>query len=532
MEFTPELYATFWSLIPPIIAITMALLTKEVYSSLFVGIVTGALLYSNGNLELAFNTITGNGSDAGIIPSLADRSHAAILIFVVLLAWITAVINQSGAARAFGKWAESHIKNKTLASLATMALGILIFIDDGFNCMTVGSVMKPVTDRHKVSREKLAYIIDSTAAPICIIAPISSWAAAVTYSVPEGSGINGFTMFLQTIPFNFYAIGTLVFMFMMIIMKTDYGPMRRYEQKANEGIKGKTDEKSAISVSAEDTLPAPIPDNGRVLDLVIPVFVLIITSIGFMLYTGGITEGASVVDAFSNCDSATAFVMSSIVTIIITLVYYLIRRIVPFKHFMGCLPMGFRTMTGPMTILVLAWTLSSITGLLGADVFIHDVIEASASELQMLMPLIIFLFSVFLSFSTGTSWGTFSILIPIVVGAFAGNDNMLAVSISACLAGAVCGDHCSPISDTTIMSSAGAGCVHINHVATQLPYALTVAGCAAVSYLVAGVLAFRAGGAVSYLSLPLMALILFAVIKVAARKSGAQKQVPFRNENK
>ena len=517
MDFTPDLYATFWALLPPVIAITMALITKEVYSSLFIGIVTGALLYSNGNLELAFNTIVGNGSDAGLIPSLADRSHAAILIFVILLAWITAVINQSGAARAFGRWAESHIKNKTLASLATMALGILIFIDDGFNCMTVGSVMKPVTDRHKISREKLAYIIDSTAAPICIIAPISSWAAAVTYSVPEGSGINGFNMFLQTIPFNFYAIGTLVFMFMIIIMKTDFGPMRRYEQKAAEGITGKSDEKSAISVSAEDSLPAPIPNDGHIMDLVIPVVFLIVSSVFFMLYTGGITDGAGIVDAFSNCDSATAFVMSSIVTIIVTLVYYLIRRIVKFKHYMGCLPMGFRTMTGPMTILVLAWTLSSITDLLGADVFIHDFIESSASGFQMLMPLIIFLFSVFLSFSTGTSWGTFSILIPIVVGAFAGNDNMLAIAISACLAGAVCGDHCSPISDTTIMSSAGSGCVHINHVATQLPYALTVAGVAAVSYLIAGVLAFTLGGAASYIALPVMFLILFAAIKISVR---------------
>lgn len=525
MDYTPEVYATFLSLLPPIIAITMALITKEVYSSLFLGIITGAMLYSNGNIEAAFNTMVGNGSDAGFIPSVAEPSHVAILIFVILLAWITAVINQSGGARAFGTWAHKHIKNKKVAQLATVLLGALIFVDDGFNCMTVGSVMRPVTDRYKISREKLAYIIDSTAAPICIIAPVSSWAAAVTYSVPEGSGINGFLMFLRTIPFNFYALGTLMFMIMIITMNADFGPMRRFEIQAfnEDGVKKGSD--VSMSVSAEDSLPAPVSDKGKLSDMLVPVIVLIITSIGFMLYTGGITEGAGIIDAFSDCNSAYAFVMSSIVTIVITLAFYLIRRVTTFKIFMSCLPAGFRTMTGPMIILGMAWTLSSITGLLGADAFIRDVIEQSAGGLQMMLPVIIFLIAVFLAFSTGTSWGTFSILIPIVVGAFSGHPDMLPLSISACLAGAVCGDHCSPISDTTIMSSAGAGCIHINHVETQLPYAITTAGVAAVTYLFAGIINYLAGSAVTYISIPLLAVLLFSVLKL-------RQKFDMSNENK
>ena len=511
MDFTPDVYATFLSLLPPLIAITMALITKEVYSSLFIGIVTGALLYSNFNLEMAFNTLVGNGNEAGIIPSMATESHCAMLIFFVLLSWITAVINQSGAARAFGRWTKDHIKNKKVAEIVTILMGMLIFIDDGFNCMTVGSVMRPVTDRHGISRAKLAYLIDSTAAPVCIIAPISSWAAAVTYSVPEGSGINGFMMFLKTIPFNFYALGTLMFMFMIVIMDADYGPMRKFESAP---VKSDKLHSNNISVSAEESLPAPISEKGRVVDMVIPVVVLIATSVFFMVYTGGITEGVGFIDAISDCNSAVAFVMSSIVTLIFTLILYSARRIVKFKDFMACLPAGFRTMTGPMIILVMAWTLSSVTGLLGADVFIHDVIESSAGGLQMLLPVIIFLVSVFLAFSTGTSWGTFSILIPIVVSAFSSNPEMIAISISACLAGAVCGDHCSPISDTTIMSSAGAGCVHLDHVSTQLPYAFTTAAVSGVAYLIAGVLAFNLGSAVSYITLPLMAVLLYVLLRV------------------
>lgn len=516
MEFTPDVYATFLSLLPPIIAITMALITKEVYSSLFVGIVTGTLLYSNFNIEMAFNTLVGNGSEAGLVPAMATESHCAMLMFFVLLSWITAVINQSGAARAFGNWTKVHIKNKKIAQLVTVLMGVLIFIDDGFNCMTVGSVMRPVTDRYGISRAKLAYLIDSTAAPVCIIAPISSWAAAVTYSVPEGSGINGFMMFLRTIPFNFYALGTLMFMVMLVILDADFGPMKRFE---NAPVKQDKLNSNSISVSAEESLPAPISERGRVIDMIIPVAVLIATSVFFMVYTGGITEGVGFIDAISDCNSALAFVMSSIVTLIFTFVFYCVRRVIRFKDFMACLPAGFRTMTGPMIILVMAWTLSSVTGLLGADVFIHDVIASSAGSLQMLLPVIIFIVSVFLAFSTGTSWGTFSILIPIVVSAFSSRPDMLALSISACLAGAVCGDHCSPISDTTIMSSAGAGCVHLDHVSTQLPYALTTASTAGVAYLIAGVLAYNLGSGISLISLPLMMLLLFAVLKVMKKRS-------------
>ena len=516
MDFTPDVYATFLSLLPPIIAITMALITKEVYSSLFIGIVTGTLLYSNFNLEMAFNTLVGNGSEAGLVPSMASESHCAMLMFFVLLAWITAVINQSGAAKAFGRWAKDHIKNKKIAQIVTIIMGVLIFIDDGFNCMTVGSVMRPVTDRYGISRAKLAYLIDSTAAPVCIIAPISSWAAAVTYSVPEGSGINGFMMFLRTIPFNFYALGTLAFMIMLVIMDADFGPMRKFE-KSDLKVTGTNS--NSISVSAEDSLPAPISDKGRVIDMIIPVIVLIATSVFFMVYTGGITEGVGFIDAISDCNSALAFVMSSIITLIFTFILYTARRIVKFKDFMACFPAGFRTMAGPMIILVMAWTLSSVTSLLGADVFIHDVIASSAGSLQMLLPAIIFLVSVFLAFSTGTSWGTFSILIPIVVSAFSAKPEMLAISISACLAGAVCGDHCSPISDTTIMSSAGAGCVHLDHVSTQLPYALTTAAVSGVTYLVAGILAYNLGSSVALVSLSVLLLLVYISLKVMKKRT-------------
>lgn len=511
MNYEPALYSTIFSLLPALLAITLALVTKEVYSSLFLGILAGALLYAGGNLELAYNTLLFN-EEGGLIPNIANISHASILVFCALLFMLVEILNRSGAVAAFGRFATSKIKSRVGTQLAAILLGVLIFVDDGFNCMTVGSVMRPISDRQKISRAKLAYIIDSTAAPVCIIAPISSWAAAVTSSVPESMGINGFAMFVKLIPYNLYALLTLGMMLFLVTMKVDFGPMKKSEEKALAG-----------DVGASEALSTDAPSKGmqgkaKPIDLILPVALLIVTCVFCMAYTGGILDGASLQMAFADCDSPRALVMGSLFTLVFTFIFYLIRGVLDFKTFMGGIPAGLRTMCAPMIILILSWNLSGMTGLLGAAPFIHDVVEASAASLQMFLPVIIFLISVFLAFASGTSWGTFMILIPIICGVFPENEAMLLVSIAACLSGAVCGDHCSPISDTTIMSSAGAGCQHVEHVSTQLPYAITVAAVSACGYLLSGILAYNVGSGVALLATPAAFAILFGVVMIAKKR--------------
>ena len=511
-DYTPALYGTFLSLLPPVVAIVLALITKEVYSSLFAGIIVGGLLYAGGNAEHAFNTILYH-EEAGLVPNLTDLSHVSVLVFVVLLGSLVVLMNRSGSAQAFGRWAEKHIKTRVGAQLATILMGILIFVDDGFNCMTVGSVMRPMTDSHKISRAKLAYLLDSTAAPICIIAPISCWAAAVSYAVPEQYNINGFRMFLETIPYNLYALTTLFMLFLLVLRKTDYGPMRLHERNAIKGDLFTTGENSY----AEEETVTQVP-NAKLSNLIIPVVVLIVCCIAGMAYTGGLFDGESLIDSFANADSARGLVMGSLLGVLITFWLYMNRGVMKFKEFMNAFPAGFRSMCAPMIILILSWNLSGVTRLLGAADFVHTVVESSAASLQMFVPAAIFVISVFLAFSTGTSWGTFTILIPIVCAVFPATSEMLVISISACLAGAVCGDHCSPISDTTIMSSAGAHCNHINHVTTQIPYAMTAAAVSAVGYLAAGIIGFYTNSKLALLGTPFTLLVLFIVVMLASRR--------------
>ena len=512
-DYSPAVFATPLALLPPVIAIALALITKEVYSALFVGVAVGAMLYAGGNPELAYNTMLYHES-GGMVTAITDVSHASIIVFVIVLATIVVLMNRAGGAAAFGRWAQKHIKTRVGAQLATIVMGLLIFVDDGFNCMTVGSVMRPITDGHGVSRAKLAYLIDSTAAPICIIAPISCWAAAVSYAVPDTVEINGFAAFIHTIPYNLYALGTVFMVFAVTLLKLDFGPMRTHEQNAMKG-----DLFTAGERPYEDP-DEKVNQNGIILDLVLPVAVLIVFCILGMLYTGGFFTGANIIDAFANADSAVGLVMGSILAVIVIFVYYVNRGNIKFNDFMGSFAAGFRTMCQPMIILVLAWNLTGITGLLGAADYIDKVMSASAGELQMFVPVIVFIVSVFLSFSTGTSWGTFTILIPIVCAVFPADSEMLIIAISACLAGAVCGDHCSPISDTTIMSSAGAKSDHINHVTTQLPYAITVAVCCGVGYLISGIMGYYLNNALAMLATPLtFALILAAVLMIRRRES-------------
>ena len=511
----PAAYGTVLSLLPPVIAIALALITKEVYSSLFVGITVGAMLYAGGNAETALNTLLYHES-AGLVVNLTDISHASILVFVTLLGTMVVLVNQSGGAAAFGRWASVHIKNRVGAQLVTVLLGLLIFVDDGFNCMTVGSVMRPLTDQHKVSRAKLAYLIDSTAAPICIIAPISCWAAAVSYAVPEEYNINGFSMFLRTIPYNLYALGTIVMVLALILLRVDYGPMKKHEENALKGDLFT----SGGSQFEEDSVHSS--EKGRLSDLVIPVVSLILLCIVGIAYTGGAFSGAGLIDSFANADSARGLVMGSLIALLLTLWLYMSRSVMSLKDFMGAFAAGFRSMCAPMIILILSWNLSGITGLLGAPEFIHGIVEASAGSVQMLVPALVFVVSVFLAFSTGTSWGTFSILIPIVCAVYPADSEMLVIAISACLAGAVCGDHCSPISDTTIMSSAGAHCDHINHVNTQLPYALTVAAVCAVGYLLAGIIGYQTQSAAALVSTPLTLAITVAVVLFVRRSQSGK----------
>ena len=515
--YQPAVYSTLGALLPPVIAIALALITKEVYSSLFVGIVAGALLYANGNLELMLNTMLFN-EDGGMVYKLADSWNVGILVFLVILGIMVALMNLVGGSAAFGQWASTHIKTRVGAQLATMVLGVLIFVDDYFNCLTVGSVMRPVTDRHQVSRAKLAYLIDATAAPVCIIAPVSSWAAAVTSSVPEGSDINGFAMFLSTIPFNFYALTTLLMVILITVLKLDYGPMRLHEINARKGDLFTTEARPYGNADDESVNP-----KGQVIDLVFPIAVLIFCCIVGMVYTGGFFSGESFVNAFANADASMGLVLGSIVTLIITFCFYMIRGVMSFKEFTGCIPEGFKAMVAPILILTMAWTLSGMTGLLGAKYYVHDLVAASAGALKLFLPAIIFLVALFLAFSTGTSWGTFAILIPVVCHVFGSGDTyqMLVISIAACLSGAVCGDHCSPISDTTIMASAGAHSDHVNHVSTQLPYALTAAAVSFVGYIIAGILGYAFDSSIALIATPIT-LVLMVVVLLVIRKVTAE----------
>ena len=465
-EYVPGMYGTFWALLPPIIAIALALITKEVYSSLFVGILVGGFFWANGNPEGAMNHILVDG----MIGSLSDSWNVGILVFLVILGMMVCLMNKAGGSQAFGEFAAKHIKSKVGAQIATVLLGGLIFIDDYFNCLTVGSVMRPVTDKHKVSREKLAYLIDATAAPVCIIAPISSWAAAVT-SYVDGDGLQ---VFVDAIPYNFYALLTIFMMLVAIILKVEFGPMKGYEAAALqlEEIKAQQGENE---------------NNGRVIDLVLPIIVLIISCVIGMIYTGGFFEGESFKMAFANSDASVGLVLGSTVALLLTLAFYLIRRVLNLKECMDCLPEGFKAMVPAILILTFAWTLKAMTDSLGAGAYVEGLVKGSAEGLMNFLPAVVFLVACFLAFATGTSWGTFGILIPIVIDVFSSSDpTLMIISISACMAGAVCGDHCSPISDTTIMASAGAQCDHVKHVSTQLPYAIFVAVISFVTYIIAG----------------------------------------------
>ena len=467
-------YNTAWALLPPVIAIALALLTKEVYSSLFLGIVVGGLLYSNFGFE---GTVLHVFED-GIISVLSDSYNVGILVFLVILGAMVCLMNKAGGSAAFGRWAQTHIKSRAGAQLATIVLGCLIFIDDYFNCLTVGSVMRPITDKHRISRAKLAYLIDATAAPICIIAPISSWAAAVAGFAEDGQGLN---LFIRAIPFNFYAILTVVMMVGMVLMKVEFGTMAIFERNAEE---------------TGDLFSGPNPyammdeevaeDKGRVLDLVLPIVVLVICCVTGMIYSGGFFSGTGFVEAFSNSDASVGLMLGSAFALVFTVVYYMIRRSMTFRQMMECIPEGFKAMVPAIMILTFAWSLKAMTDSLGAKYFVRDFVQGNGASFQMFLPAIVFVIGCLLAFATGTSWGTFGMLIPIVQNVFSMDDPLAIVCISACMAGAVCGDHCSPISDTTIMASAGAQCDHVSHVSTQLPYAVVAAAVSFVSYIVAG----------------------------------------------
>ena len=484
--YTCAVYSTFFSLLPPVIAIVLALNTKEVYTSLLVGIASGALLYANGNLELALNTLFFN-EDGGMVAKLSDSSNVGILVFLVMLGILVALMNKAGGSAAFGRWAEKNIHTRVGAQLATFILGVLIFIDDYFNCLTVGSVMRPVTDRHQISRPKLAYLIDATAAPVCMIAPISSWAAAVSSTAEDlDTGISGIQLFIRAIPYNFYSLLTFVFIITLTLLKFDYGPMRGFEERARN-----TGDLSGSAGSTEENANP----KGRVIDLVIPVIMLIILCTIGMLYVGGFfgadTSGCTdyagdFIGAFGNTDAFVGLPWGGIIALVLTVIYLVARRVVGFREAMGCIPKGFQAMISPIIILTLAVSLKTTLNALGAADYVHDLMYAASEGLYNMLPAVIFLVACVLAFASGTSWGTFGILIPIVTAIFPSDSALLYIGISACCAGAVCGDHCSPISDTTIMSSAGAQVEHVNHVATQLPYAITVACLSFVCFVLAG----------------------------------------------
>ena len=511
-----KVFSSLWALLPPIIAIALALITKEVFSSLFVGILSGAILIADFNpLKTVDHVVT-----TGLIDAFSGT--AGIFLFLIELGVLVCLVNRAGGSKAFGDWAKTHVKSKVGAAICTFVLGVLIFIDDYFNCLTVGSVMRPVTDKHKISRSKLAYLIDATAAPICMIAPISSWAAAVADCVQEGQGLS---LFIMAIPMNFYSILTLVFVLGIVIMKFDFGPMKKHEINAMNG-----DLFSGAKVENTNALQANA--NGRVFDLIIPIAFLIVSCVFALVYNGGILSGTSFIEAFSGTDATVALPWGGLVALIATIIYLSIRKVVSFKESMESIPKGFIAMVPAILILLFATALKNITGVLGAAEYIHDLMETIPPALVKLLPAIIFLVACMLSFSTGTSWGTFGILIPIVTAMFgfaegsnvADAQPLMVVGISACLAGAVCGDHCSPISDTTIMSSAGAECEHINHVSTQLPYAIYVAAISFVCFVIAGFVPLW------YVMLPLSIAILigslfltkFIVNKLESKKQTVQ----------
>ena len=466
-----KVVGSLWALLPPIIAIGLALITKEVFSSLFIGILSGAILSAG----FKFTTTMDNVINVGLISSVAD--NAGIFVFLVELGIIVALVNKAGGSKAFGEWAKTHVKSKVGAQLCTFILGVLIFIDDYFNCLTVGSVMRPVTDKHKVSRSKLAYLIDATAAPICMIAPISSWAAAVSQYAQDGQG---FKLFVMAIPFNFYSLLTLVFIIALVLMKFDFGPMRKHEYNAEHG-----DLFSGEKIEQEEVVPCA---NGRVFDLIIPIALLIVSCIFALVYVGGILDGASFIQAFGDTDAFVALPWGGLIALVLSIIYFAFRKVVSIQDSMKAIPKGFIAMVPAILILTFATGLKNMTSTLGAKYYVGDLMNGAAASLKSFLPAIIFLVACLLAFATGTSWGTFGILIPIVTAMFEPGEILLMISMSACLAGAVCGDHCSPISDTTIMSSAGAECVHLNHVTTQIPYAVTVAVISFVMYIFSGLM--------------------------------------------
>lgn len=510
-----EAKGTLWSLFPPVIAIGLALITKEVYSSLFVGILSGGIIYaaaSGTGFEGTFKAVVQDG----LITNLSNAYNVGILVFLVVLGIIVVLMNKAGGSRAYGEWAAAHIKGRRGAALSTFFLGVLIFVDDYFNCLTVGSVMRPITDKHNISRSKLAYLIDSTAAPICIIAPISSWAAAVSGTV---EGVNGISLFINTIPYNLYAFLTILMVIFISASDTDYGPMKIHEDNAKNGDIFTT-QNNTYEQDAQ-----PVTERGRVIDLILPVAVLIVFCVVGMIYTGGFFSGTDFVTAFANCDAAYGLSLGSISALIVIIAYYMLRRVLKFNECMDSIAAGFKQMVPAILILTFAWTLKTMTNHLEAGAFVSGVVQ-SATALSVLLPVILFVVAIGLAFATGTSWGTFGILIPIVTSVFDAElanvpqtgeiPSMVIICISACLAGAVCGDHCSPISDTTIMASTGAQCDHVNHVSTQLPYALTVAAVCVVGYLLSGfvhnvfiVLGFSAA---------LMLAVLFAIRFFVKRK--------------
>lgn len=512
-----EAKGTLWSLFPPVIAIGLALITKEVYSSLFVGILSGGIIYaaaSGTGFEGTFKAVVQDG----LITNLSNAYNVGILVFLVVLGIIVVLMNKAGGSRAYGEWAAAHIRGRRGAALSTFFLGVLIFVDDYFNCLTVGSVMRPITDKHNISRSKLAYLIDSTAAPICIIAPISSWAAAVSGTV---EGVNGISLFINTIPYNLYAFLTILMVIFISVSDTDYGPMKIHEDNAKNGDIFTT-QNNTYEQDAQ-----PVTERGRVIDLILPVAVLIVFCVVGMIYTGGFFSGTDFVTAFANCDAAYGLSLGSISALIVIIAYYMFRRVLKFNECMDSIAAGFKQMVPAILILTFAWTLKTMTNHLEAGAFVSGVVQ-SATALSVLLPVILFVVAIGLAFATGTSWGTFGILIPIVTSVFEAElanvaqtgeiPSMVIICISACLAGAVCGDHCSPISDTTIMASTGAQCDHVNHVSTQLPYALTVAAVCVVGYLLSGfvhnvfiVLGF---------SVALMLAVLFGIRFFVKRKEG------------
>jgi tetracycline resistance efflux pump len=494
----PALYATFWALIPPVVAIALALITKEVYSSLFLGILVGGLLYSGFSFE---GTVT-HIFQGGIISVLSDSYNVGILIFLVILGAMVCMMNKAGGSAAFGRWASKRIKTRVGAELATIVLGVLIFIDDYFNCLTVGSVMRPVTDKHHVSRAKLAYLIDATAAPVCIIAPISSWAAAVSGFV---EGEDGLSIFVRAIPYNFYALITIVMMVGMVLIKTEFGSMRVHEVNALKGDLYTTEGRPYADAEKEGR----VNPRGRVIDLVIPIVCLVVCCVIGMIYTGGFFSGTDFVTSFSQSDASVGLTLGSSFALVLTVAFYMVRKVLSFKDCMDSIPEGFKAMVPAILILVFAWSLKSMTDSLGAAAFVENAMRSAAGGLMNILPAIIFLVGCGLAFATGTSWGTFGILIPIVVAVFEGSDpELMIISISACMAGAVCGDHCSPISDTTIMASAGAQCDHVNHVSTQLPYAMLAAAVSFVTYLVAGFVK------TAWIALPVGIVLMVATLMV------------------